>query len=66
MLLKMWHDVHNASLSPEIWTEQAIAGPKLSNGLSCGRHVIVRVLALTQHWSSTKVSTVEVLLLAQR
>ena len=66
MLLKMWHEIHYASLSQEIWTDQAIAGPNLSNGWSCGRHVIVRVLTLTQHWSNTKDSTVEVLLLAQR
>ena len=32
----------------------------------CWQHVIVGVLTLAQHWSNSKVSTVEVLLLAQR
>ena len=40
---------------------------KLSgNGWGCWQHVIVGVLTLAQHWTNTKVSTVEVLLLAQR
>ena len=46
--------------------KQAIVGPTLGNGWSCWQHVIDGVLTLTQHWTNTKVSTVEVLLLAQR
>ena len=46
--------------------KQAIVRPTLGNGWSCWQHVIVGVLTLAQHWTNTKVITVEVLLLAQR
>ena len=37
----------------------------MGKGGSCWQHVVVGVLKLAEHWSNTKVSTVDWLLLAQ-
>ena len=62
--------IHNSSSFHVGWNymNSQIASNRWANdsGWSCWQHGTVGVLTLTQHWTKTKVSTTEVLLLAQR